>query len=207
MHWKHALIARVEARVHAAPVALPPDARLAGDKAKALEYLRVRVAGSYEAGSSTLVRAATALGTGYWAMTALRLDDGRRVWINRGYVPQGTTRAVAEASVPAGRATVTGLLRANEPGGSLLQANRPEDERWYSRDVAALAAARGLERVSPAFVDAQAEQGARPRNSASAPVAGLTQVQFADNHLVYALTWFGMALLCAVGLVFAWRRA
>lgn len=206
MAWKHALIARVEGRVHAPPVALPPDAALAGGGARQREYLRVRVSGVYQGGASALVRAATDLGTGYWVMTPLAADDGRKVWINRGFVPEGTARARVAAATPLGRAEVTGLLRPTEPGGSLLQSNRAQDERWYSRDVAALARARGLGAVSPAFVDAQREVSVSPPPGPR-PVAGLTQVRFPDNHLSYALTWFALAALSAFGLVWVWRRA
>ncbi|WP_337192644.1 SURF1 family protein [Novosphingobium silvae] len=207
MHWKHALIARVEARVHAAPVALPAGARLAGTGAGELEYLRVRASGVYQARATALVRAATELGTGYWTMTPLRLEDGRTLWINRGFVPEGTAVSAAAASAPEGCVTVVGLLRRSEPAGSLLQSNRPQDDRWYSRDVAALAAARGVGAVVPAFVDAQAEQAGPARSTGARPVPGLTQVRFPDSHLTYALTWLAMALLSAVGLAFVWRRA
>lgn len=201
MHWKHALIARVDARVHAAPVALPQDGRLGPD----LEYLRVRVSGVYDGPATSLVRAATERGTGYWTMTPLRLEDGRLLWINRGFVPAGTTRAAAGASAPAGRVSVVGLLRSPEPKGSILQSNAPQDDRWYSRDVVALALKRGLGAVAPAFVDAQVEQAVV--TSPLRPVPGLTQIHFPDSHLSYALTWFAMAALSLFGLVFVWRRA
>ncbi|WP_159980959.1 MULTISPECIES: SURF1 family protein [unclassified Novosphingobium] len=202
MQWKHALIARVDARVHAAPVDLPADAG-----ARDLEYLRVKLSGVYQGSATALVRAATDLGTGYWTMTPLRMDDGRQVWINRGFVPEGTPRAVAAASTPEGRVTVAGLLRLNEPKGSVLQANRPQDDRWYSRDVAGLAAARKLGAVVPAFVDVQVEQAAQIPPSPVKPVSGLTQIHFPDNHLTYALTWFALTALSAFGLVYIWRRA
>ncbi|PNU03634.1 surfeit locus 1 family protein [Novosphingobium guangzhouense] len=201
MHWKHALIARVDARVHAAPVALPADAKLGPD----LEYLRVGVSGVYDGAATALVRAATERGTGYWTMTPLRLDDGRLLWINRGFVPAGTTRAAAGASAPAGKVSIVGLLRSPEPKGSILQSNAPADDRWYSRDTAALAGARGLGAVTPAFVDVQVEQAAAV--PALRPVPGLTQIKFPDSHLSYALTWFAMAALSLVALAYIWRRA
>lgn len=207
MQWKHALIARVDARVHAAPVALPSDARLGGTGAADLEYLRVRASGVYQGSATALVRAATELGTGYWTMTPLRLADGRQVWINRGFVPAGTSAATAGATAPGGRVTVIGLLRKSEPKGSILQSNRPEGDRWYARDVAAMASARGIGAVLPAFVDAQVEQADAPSSAKLRPVPGLTQIRFPDSHLTYALTWFAMALFSAVGLAYIWRRA
>jgi len=209
MHWKHALIARVEARVHAAPVAVPDDARLndagaTGEGTRDLDYLRVRISGSYEAGATSLVRAATELGTGYWTMTPIRTAEGRQVWINRGFVPAGTRREAAAATTPPGPVEVTGLLRPTEPGGSVLQSNQPAADRWYSRDVKALALVRGIGAVAPAFIDAQVEQGAPVEGLR--PVPGLTQVHFPDSHLSYALTWFAMAAMSVMALIFVWRR-
>lgn len=208
MHWKHALIARVETRVHATPVAVPDDARLnralKADGIPEFAYLRVNIAGTYEGRATALVRAATELGTGYWTMTPIRTAEGRQVWINRGFVPAGTTREKAAATTPQGHVEVTGLLRASEPGGSVLQSNQPGADRWYSRDVKALAMVRGIGAVVPAFIDAQVEQAAPIQGLR--PVPGLTQIHFPDSHLTYALTWFAMAAMSAMALIFVWRR-
>jgi surfeit locus 1 family protein len=206
MHWKHDLIARVDARVHAAPIALPGDAGLAPAASDGWDYLRVRFAGVYAGSRTALVRAATDLGTGYWAMTPMRLADGRTIWVDRGFVPAGTTAAAAGASVPEGPIVVVGLLRPSEPGGSLLQSNRPQEDRWYSRDIVALSRTRGTGPTVPAFVDEQQEAGRAPQRGV-APVPGLTVVRFPDNHLSYALTWFALAALSALGLGAVWRRA
>ncbi len=96
--------------------------------------------------------------------------------------------------------TIVGLLRASEPHGAFLRSNDPADDRWYSRDVAAIAEARGLGRVAPMFVDAEIQ--ADPE---SYPVGGLTVIKFRNAHLSYALTWFGLAGLSLFGLVIVLR--
>ena len=102
-----------------------------------------------------------------------------------------------------GEQTVTGLLRVTEPRGGFLRANDPASNRWRSRDVEAIARAHGLADVAPYFIDADAasDPGAWPRG-------GLTVIRFPNSHLVYALTWFGMALLslAGMGLVLRERR-
>ncbi|MEZ5707150.1 MAG: SURF1 family cytochrome oxidase biogenesis protein [Burkholderiaceae bacterium] len=93
-----------------------------------------------------------------------------------------------------GVVSLAGLVRVNEPGGGFLRANDPANER-YSRDVVAMAQARGLAKASPFFVDA-----GLPGSSAASdgwPRQGLTVVRFSNNHLVYALTWFSLALMVA----------
>ena len=113
------------------------------------------------------------------------------------------------APEPMGETQVTGLLRISEPRGGFLRSNDPAGGRWYSRDVAAIAAAHGIaaDAVAPYFIDAEAEPGI-PRALGGAPAwpaPGLTVIAFHNSHLVYALTWYGLALMVAAGAVFVWR--
>ena len=191
MHWKHALIARVEARVDAAPVAPPAREAWAAVTAASDEYRRVELNGRFLPVPETRTQAVTALGAGHWVLAPLRTDAGEIVLVNRGFVPTGEDAAPP----PTGAVRIEGLLRVSEPAGGFLRNNAPAQERWYSRDVAAIAQARGLPgaAVAPFFVDAVRVPGA-----AGWPRGGLTVVTFRDSHLTYALTWFGMALLTAV---------
>lgn len=202
--WKHALIERVNARIHAPPVAAPGPAAWPGIMAEKDRYRRVTVTGRFQP-EDTLVQAATALGSGYWVMAPLRTDRGFTVLVNRGFV--SSERRGDYGQVP-GILTITGLLRTTEPKGGFLRHNDPAANRWYSRDVAAIAAARGLGTIAPYFIDAERKADDRKPVS-DAPVAGLTVVAFTDNHLVYALTWYGLAvMLLVVGLLFGkeeWR--
>ncbi|MBB4857562.1 surfeit locus 1 family protein [Novosphingobium chloroacetimidivorans] len=197
--WKLDLIARVEARVHAAPVPLPSSSVWRNLTPDAFEYRRVRMAGSYLRDRETLVQAVTERGPGFWVLTPLRTTAGT-ILVNRGFVPSGL-RGSSATRAPEGPVSVTGLMRVSEPGGGFLRANDPGANRWYSRDVAAIARARRLTDVAPFFVDAEAS--ADPR---ALPVGGLTVIRFSNNHLVYALTWFGLAGLCGFAAVRVWRE-
>jgi len=95
---------------------------------------------------------------------------------------------------------VTGLLRMGEPGSGFLRNNDPAANLWYSRDLPAIAAARGLKDVAPYFIDADAASSPG-RDPAKAPVGGLTVLEFPNNHLVYAITWYALALMIIVGVV------
>ncbi len=137
----------------------------------------------------------------------------------------------------AAQTTVTGLLRMTEPHGALLRHNDAAANHWYSRDVQAIAAARGLTltHVAPYFIDADAapqgevasKAGSAPSvastpragsapsvasapGAASAPsvasgvapatgmpAGGLTVITFHNSHLVYAITWYTLALMVA----------
>jgi surfeit locus 1 family protein len=197
LHWKRDLIERVEQRVHTAPVAAPglpdwPQVSAASD-----EYRRVSISGTLLPALSAKVQASTALGSGYWLLAPLRAADGTVTFINLGFITMAQARQLP-LSQPAAPVEVTGLLRIGEPGGGFLRTNDPAADRWYSRDVAAIAAARGLAPVAPYFIDADAETAARLAASGGVvPVGGLTVISFHDNHLVYALTWYGLALMMA----------
>jgi surfeit locus 1 family protein len=195
--WKHELVAAVDARIHAVPVAPPGPGAWDAVNAKDDAYRRVTATGQFRHDRETLVQAVTDHGPGFWVLTPLETSRFTLL-VNRGFVPKDRrepeTRAAGNM---AGAVTVTGLLRLTEPEGAFLRSNDPAANRWYSRDVAAIAKARGLRNAAPYFVDADA----RP-NPGGYPVGGLTVVRFPDNHLVYALTWFA---LCTLSLFFAWR--
>lgn len=200
--WKLALIEQVEQRLQAAPVAAPgPDGWAAIGKADA--YRRVELRGLFHHELETCTQALSELGAGCWVMTPLRTEAGWWVLVNRGFVaPDKRDPASRAVSQPQGVVTVTGLLRLSEPLGGFLRRNLPAEQRWYSRDVAAIGAARGLPapELAPYFVDAA-------ETVAGGPVGGLTVIRFPNNHLVYALTWFGLALLPLLGLVLIWRKS
>ncbi|MBI0537762.1 SURF1 family protein [Roseomonas sp. KE2513] len=190
--WKLDLIAAVDRRVHAAPQPAPGPVAWPGISAEAEAYTRVRASGTFLNDRETLVQAVTELGPGFWLLVPLRTDEGWTVLVNRGFAPPDrVTPETRRDGVPTGHATVTGLLRAPEPGGAFLRGNDPAANRWFSRDVAAIAAARDLGSVAPYFIDADA----RP-NPGGFPIGGLTVVAFRNSHLVYAFTWFGLATLC-----------
>lgn len=206
LQWKLDLIERVESRVHAAPGAPPPAQRWAQVSRESDEYRRVRLAGHYLYEFTTPVQALSELGAGFWLLTPLCTADATGaahiVFINRGFIPAASNkpgtyaarRAAADPCAKGGeKVEVTGLLRISEPGGGFLRDNDPANNRWFSRDVQALAAARGLSKVAPYFVDAGRDQD--PAGAPERAAGGLTVVSFVNNHLVYALTWYALALM------------
>lgn len=200
--WKLDLIDSVERRVHAEAVPVPGPAAWPAISRSNDEYRRVTVSGRLLSDRETLVQALTVEGPGYWVVTPLQTVAGV-VLVNRGFVPSDR-RAPANRSAGNldGTISITGLLRLSEPGGGFLRQNNPAENRWYSRDVAAIAAARNLSDVAPFFVDADAAP-----NPGGLPIGGLTVISFPNNHLVYALTWFTLALMLAGAGLQRLRRA
>ena len=195
--WKRDLVARVEQRIHSPAIPAPAPSEF---DARRHEYQPVVVQGRFQHDRETLVQAATRLGAGFWVPTPLVTRDGLTVLVNRGYIAT-ERRAGGSWWREEGEVTVRGLLRISEPEGGFLRANRPGDDRWYSRDVAAISRARSLARPAPYFVDA-----AKDPRATNGPVGGLTVVKFNDNHLQYAITWFALGAMLAGGTVFVFRR-
>jgi surfeit locus 1 family protein len=199
--WKLALIDRVEQRLHAAAVPMPAPSSWPAINAASDEYRRITVTGRFLHARETLVQAVTDDGPGFWVLTPLRTADGTTVLINRGFVPaERRDPATRSDGNPQGTVSVTGLLRITEPKGGFLRANDPQANRWYSRDVDAIAADRGLSQVAPFFIDADAGL-----NPGGYPRGGLTVITFPNNHLIYALTWFALAFMLAVALLYIGR--
>ncbi|WP_409191026.1 SURF1 family protein [Bradyrhizobium sp. RDM4] len=191
--WKLALIDRVEQRVHAEAQPIPSPASWPAVTAANDEYRHVTVSGRFLHDRETLVQAVTEEGPGYWVLTPLQRGDGTLVLINRGFVPsERRDVSTRRDGNPQGEVAITGLLRVTEPKGGFLRNNVPQHNRWYSRDVAAIAAERGLDEVAPFFIDADAGS-----QTAGGPIGGLTVVRFPNNHLIYALTWFALAFMLA----------
>lgn len=229
LQWKLALIERVDARVHAEPVPAPGPQDWARVSAETDEYKHVHLTGVFLPEYSTKAQATTERGPGYWLLTPLCLAHGGNgagiVMVNRGFlpldaaakldaslsntVPAGTDACAAAALAGRAPVRVNGLLRISEtkPGPLGLRVNEPAQNRWYARDVHAMAAARGLQsaRVAPYFVDADAGQYADDLDPAARPYGGMTVISFPNNHLVYALTWYALAVMMAAALAWAIR--
>ena len=224
LQWKLDLIERVEQRVHAAATPAPTSAQWPSINASADEYRHVQVTGNFLAKKNTLVQASTELGSGFWVLTPFRTMDQSIVLINRGFIPEQMAESYRTLSqkdhsdlTSPSTINVSGLMRMTEPGGGFLRKNDPAGNRWYSRDAQAIAAANGLTKVAPFFIDADAGTNApnmssqdklntqRDEDSSNYPVAGLTVINFHNNHLVYAVVWFLLAIMTGAAWLYVIR--
>lgn len=189
---KDRLIAAIDARRAAPPMALPAEAEWPTLAPDAYEYRHVRFDGTFDRAAQALVfrpdgvGAARSQGAGYLVMAPLRLASGAYVLVDRGYVPSDSRDQVA--APPAGTVTVTGLMRQPEPRNVFTPADDPSRGQWFTRDPAPIARHLGLARVAPFSIDADPT----PR-AAGWPAGGQTVTAIPNNHLAYAMTWFGLA--------------
>ncbi|SFJ40271.1 SURF1 family protein [Celeribacter neptunius] len=199
LHWKLDLIDRVDARIHADPVAAPGPADWAGITAEKDEYTRVTLKGAFLADQDILIYTPSDFGPGDWVLTPFQRDDGTIVMVNRGVVPDNLARAGAYTHVT-GPTEITGLLRRSEDQGWLFSRdNDPENGKWYRRDIGSITAAKGFANAAPYFVDQELT------DPTGWPRGGKTVVSFRNAHLSYALTWFALAGVVLLGYALVLR--
>jgi surfeit locus 1 family protein len=198
---KEALIAVLTERVAAPPQALPAAKDWTTLNRASDEYRRVKLTASFDNASEALVfAAATAFrpdvtNPGDWVFTPARLNDGRLIVVNRGFVPD--TRRDPK-SRPQGQIAepieITGALRWPDERQWFTPSDDPARNLWFTRDPAGIAAAKGLDpkMVAPFYVEQEA-----PAPPGGLPQPGKLVIVLPDNHLQYALTWFGLAAVLA----------
>lgn len=201
MAWKHDLIAKITARMQGDPVALPSDFAAPA----AFEYVRVWVTGTFRHDKEMHLAARDVKYSvyGYHVLTPLETPEHQFVLIDRGYVPpERKTSDTRAAGQVVGPVTVTGVARVPKPRGWMVPDNDIVRNFWLWIDLPAMAVFAGVPAFLPVTVDADAVP-----NPGGYPVGGQTRVAFPDNHFVYAITWFCLALALGVIYVLAhWRR-
>lgn len=197
LQWKQALIEDMEAGLAAPPVTLPgSDVDLA-----TYDYRRISVIGRYLHGKEQH------LGPRQWKhvsgqhlLTPLILTDGRHLLINRGWIPAevGADGAIAR---PDGTVTLTGILRTRFGKGVFTPDYDSARQLWFWYDVEGIAAEIGLP-LLPAVLELDPAGASAP----TLPIGGVTKVVITNNHLQYALTWYGLAAALVVVFIFFQRQ-
>lgn len=184
--WKRQLIATMESRM--AEPALP-IAELTGNTDA--DYRRVRASGRFQGGTAFYLFAVAADGRGgYHQLVPLRLDDGRVLLVDRGWLPY--ERRAGGLAPPDSPVTLGGILRKPRHHWS-QPANDPARNDWYGIDFQAMAKLAG----GPALLPYVLEADAAP-NDGGYPLGGQTRVSLPNDHLGYALTWYGLAVALVV---------
>lgn len=208
--WKEALIASIDMRSHNAPVAIPDEGAWAAWNPEADEFRHVSVRGTllhnHEVPVYGLMPAeqagagATGAAQGSYLFTPLQLASGTVIFINRGFVPNNK---LVDAIRPSGEITITGILRAPETRGLFVPENKPADGQWFTRDIAMMASHRHIDRFAPFYIEADSA-GLDDNAAPQWPKGGITRhVVLKNDHLQYALTWFGLALVLAAMSVYS----
>jgi surfeit locus 1 family protein len=206
LQWKERLLADIAERRAAEPVPLAQVKSLAASSGD-IEYRRVSVTGIFDHARERHFFATFEGRTGFYIYTPMRLADGRVLFVNRGFVPYEMkapeTRIAGET---AGEQTLAGYARSRlaEKPSSIVPDNDLAKNIFYWKDLDAMAASTGLDAatVLPFFVDADASS----QNPGGWPRGGVTQFDLPNNHLQYAVTWYGLAAALMAVVAGAWWK-
>jgi surfeit locus 1 family protein len=194
LHWKEGLIAEIEARSRGVPVTLAQALAIAR-QGHDPNYYRVRVEGRFHHDKERYLFAQSLSdGTPGWhVITPLETAGGDMVLIDRGFVSDALKDPSSRSSGQVEDAiTVTGIVRSPEIQGSFVPDNEPEANRWFWRDLGAMARSmfpEGTVELAPFYLDAE-----KSDVPGGWPEGGQTRLEVPNNHLQYAITWFLLAL-------------
>jgi len=206
LHWKETLLAAIEERSTAPAIAISEVERQR-QADEPIDYRHATASGRYLHEKERHFLATFQGQSGFYVYTPLELADGRYLFVNRGFVPydrkDASTRPEGQIE---GVQTVIGLARAElkEKPSSLVPDNDEKANIFYWKDLTRMAASVELpaDRVLPFFLDADATPVA-----GGLPKGGVTQIDLPNNHMQYAITWYGLAVaLIAVSLAGLFRR-
>ena len=187
LEWKQDLIARLEERLAAEPVALPdaPDPQRDA-------FLRVGVEGRLGEDAAYVLTSQRRVGAGYRVIAPLETAEGRRLLVDLGFVPDQM-----RPDAPLGReARVVGALYWPDEVDSFTPAPDREADLWFARDLEGMAEALGTE---PLLVVADGH------DLGQWPMPLRLGANVRNDHLGYAITWLSLALIWAVMSVLLMR--
>lgn len=183
LEWKEAILADISAKLAAAPV---PLAGLAAPDPPRDQYRTVAFAGRTTGESALVLSGRKGAGAGYEVIDVFELADGRRVLLDRGFVPEAARDAPRPPTALSGTGT---LLWPNDADAY----TPPPDEEaglWFARDVAAMSAALGTAPLLVVLTEAAGDlQGVSPTPVVTAGIP--------NDHREYAFTWFSLAAIWA----------
>lgn len=208
---KRALIAALTERLAAAPGALPARSEWRALNPARDEFRRVTFSATLESRPDAMVYSSGSAvrddisGPGTWAFLPARLADGNIVAVNAGFV-QNTMQDRAQQDRAVSRLVtgapvrLTGYLRFPEAAGTLTPKEDTSKRLWFTRDHVSMARALNWGResdVAPFYIDLET-----PAPASGVPKPGPLSVRLKDDHLQYAITWFGLALVVAAAFGF-----
>lgn len=176
MEWKETMLAQIQASIDAPQIPLPAAFE------PSMKYQPVTVSGTTTGQEIDVLSGSKEQGGGYQVVSAFVTDDGRRIMVDRGFIPQ----QIRHQPRPPVRLIVDGNLHWPDEKGSATPAPNLDENIWFARDVPAMADLLQTEQVLvvASFVQGDA-QGIEP---VPVRIEGIP-----NNHLSYAMQWFMIA--------------
>ena len=194
LHWKENLLATIDTRLHQAPADVSTLSNT-----EDVNYRHATASGTLQNTHIFYLSAISQTGQGgYHILTPLALADGTYLLADRGWIPYDHKNG--DFSRPEGPITLSGILRIPEHFW-FQPPNNPAKNDWYAIDFPALATAAHIPALKPYLLEVDAT------DAQTYPTGGQTRVTIPNNHLVYAITWYGMAVaLLVIYLLSSFRK-
>ncbi len=196
LQWKEAMLARIAALQSAPPEPLSVVLNRLGEGGRPdigeVDFVRVQTVCPTLQQTPTLRLYAVLGGVmGRRLITACPIQSGRfrTLLVDRGFVPDEAAGGEAPRPGPLVEAPVIGVLRTPVAHGWLTPASDPLKNDWRARDIPAMAKALQASAPAPVFLMLET-----PRPQSGVPMPAAVPTDIPNNHLGYALTWFGLAL-------------
>jgi surfeit locus 1 family protein len=185
LQWKLALIAEVSGHMSAAPLSVDQALKTSAD---AMQYRRVALEGRFDNAKEAYVFTTREGGEAvYHVLTPFLTSQGQTLMVDRGYIPKDKLAPVRRTPLE-GVTQMVGVWRVPDAPGTFTPAPDATHRIWYSRDLKGIAAADHIQLAAPVVIEADAAP-----NPGGWPKGGQTVVSFRNEHLSYAVTWFGLA--------------
>ncbi len=194
LEWKRRILAAIAAAEQAPPVPLPP---------RPAPFAKVELRGALRPDLAALygaeVRDAPAGPVlGGQLIEPLERPDGPPVLVDLGWLPSDRLH---DPALPGGTVTVVGYARPADRPGLFSATDDPKARLFYTLDPPAIGAALGLQQVAPFTLVAL---GPTPPQGWPDPAHALPRPP--NNHLQYAITWYGLAVALLVVFVVYVRK-
>ena len=198
LQWKAELIDEFTTRARAEAINPPAASDVTG-----LRFQRIKVTGTWMHHAEIQMTGRTFEGTaGYHVVTPMKLDDGRILLLNRGWVSQDYRQPEKRpSSLDAGVQSVDAIIRMPAQKGYFVPENDIEDNHWFTLNIAEITAHHNLVNV----IDTYTADVLRPDGAYVLPIGAAVKIDIPNNHLNYAITWYGIAL-GLIGVYIAWHH-
>ena len=187
LSWKQELIADIKRAEQTAPLqALPEDLQ-------AHRFYRVQLEGHYMPEHEFHLAARYFRSKlGYSVLNPFVTREGDIVLVSRGWIPAEAKKTGEYPKAPDSFQTILAQIRTSNERNYFTPINQPDQNIWFGRDAEAMGKYAGLD-VLPITLDIIGDQDPQ-----SLPVPTDGSIKPRNDHLAYAITWFGIGLAALI---------
>ena len=191
LSWKESLIAERRAKLAFPPIDI---AKIKTIHWRKYEYRLVELSGRFLHEKEMFLQNSVRRGmAGKQIITPFLNDSGGHILVDRGWVPISSATSLVKFNRPTGRVKLTGVIREGIAPSTWTPDNRPRIDLWFYVDVGQMSNKWDISNFYPFYVRTQFDSG-----KTGYPLGTDFQVKIPNNHLQYAITWYGIAVALVI---------